>query len=701
MIRRAASLLTLSAALAAPARADEGAAATVAAAPIVVTGRTGDYGAVETEAATRTPTRLRDVPQTVSVISRALIDDAGLQSIADVLRFVPGAQVGQGEGHRDQVTLRGNNSTADFFVDGLRDDVQYYRGLYNVDRVEVLKGPNAMTFGRGGGGGVINRVLKRPVAGDGFVRGVAGSDSFGAYEVSSDLNGTLGGGVAFRFNAVAERFDNHRDFYSGRRRAANPTLLIQPGDATRIDLGFEYSDDERVVDRGVPSLAGRPLPGNRRTFFGDPERNRGDFDARVLSAQVSHRFSDAVRVTTRLLGGDYDKAYRNVFAATAVDAAGRVGLEAYRDETERRNLFSQTDLVVGARTGPLRHQLLAGVEYGRQETGNARINGFFDGTATATSGGRRATVDVARRLAVPAATFREGTGFRTVESDAEVLSFYLQDQLSVGSRVDLIAGLRHDRFQLRVDTTSTGASAARTDNLWSPRLGLVVRPAWTLSLYASYARSFLPQSGDQFLSLDAAAAALAPERFENLELGAKWDVADDLLFTAAAYRLDRTNSRAPGATPGSVVLTGEQRSRGLELGLTGRLTKGWRVDAGYALQDAEIQETTAAAPAGRRVPLVPRHQASLWTRADVGGGFGLGLGLQRRSRSFASVSNAVVLPAFTRVDAAAFYRLTQGVEAQLNVENLLNARYFPTAHNDNNITPGAPTAVRATLRLGF
>ncbi|GAA3277386.1 TonB-dependent receptor plug domain-containing protein [Sphingomonas yabuuchiae] len=174
-----------------------------------------------------------------------------MRSIADVLRYVPGAVISQGEGHRDQIILRGNSSTADFFVDGLRDDVQYYRGLYNAERIEVLKGPNAMIFGRGGGGGVINRVTKRPVA-NAFISGSGSADTYGAWYVDADISQPLSESVSTRMNAVYEEFRNNRDFYDGRRVAINPTVALSLGGATRIDLGFEYNSDKRTIDRGVP-----------------------------------------------------------------------------------------------------------------------------------------------------------------------------------------------------------------------------------------------------------------------------------------------------------------------------------------------------------------------------------------------------------------------------------------------------------------
>jgi catecholate siderophore receptor len=628
------------------------------------------------------------------------MEDQAMRSISDLVRYVPGATIGQGEGHRDQITLRGNNSTADFFLDGLRDDIQYYRPLYNLQRVEVLRGPNAMIFGRGGGGGVINRVAEVPMLDRGFVEGAASPSSFGGWHAEADVNRPLGERVGVRLNAVYEDFRSHRDAYEGRLIAANPTLRFLPGADTGFVLSYELVDDERVVDRGIPSENGRPLAGFRDAFFGARGVNRMDFRGHILRGNFEHRFSDALSLTSRLLFANYDKSYRNAFAATAVRAAaggGReVGVEAYEDAFQRENLFSQTDLVWRTATGGAGHTILAGVEIGRQQTGNQRLNGFFGPTA------RRAFVPLADPLAVPAIAFRggAGTGERSTLSDTDLFAVYAQDQVEIGP-IELVAGLRYDRFEIEVDDLVTGITTSRTENLWSPRLGLILHPAEEVSLYASYARSFLPQAGDQFNSLDVTGAALEPERFDNYEIGAKWQPREDFLLSAAAYRLDRTNSRAPGTGPGTIVATGAQRSRGIELEATGRVRANWSLSAGYTLQEAEIRRTTSAAPAGREVPQVPRHLAFLWTRYDFAPGLGAGLGVSHQSRSFASISNAVVLPAFTRLDAALFVRVAQGVEAQLNVENLLGETHFPTAHNDNNITTGAPRNLRGTVRFRF
>jgi catecholate siderophore receptor len=666
--------------------ADDAALITVTAA------REAGYGVTTTSAATRTDTRLLDVPQSVSVITRDRIDDQALLSIADALRFVPGATSGQGEGHRDQPTLRGNSSTADFFVDGMRDDVQYYRDFYNIERLEILKGPNAMIFGRGGGGGVINRVTKTPGA-ELRLGGDIAVDSFGAWRGAVDLNAPLSGGAGVRVNGFYEDGANHRDVYDLQRWGINPTLGFDLGGKGDVVIGYEHLDDRRIVDRGVPSQAGRPAAGLRDTFFGDAAVNRSTLNADILSFAADYALSDSLTLRNRTRYGDFDKFYSNVFPATAITPANTIGVEAYADGTQRESIFTQTDLVWSITTGSIEHALLIGTEFGRQTSRSQRTNGVFPGNVLRTS------VAVSDPFVPPTAVF--GAPLRSVRTRADIAAIFVQDQVSIGNHVELIAGLRHDRFSLDFNSLLTSAAFTRTDSLWSPRMGLVVKPAPNASLYASFSRSYLPQSGDQFLALDASLAALDPERFDNYEFGAKWDVVAGLNLTAAIYQLDRTNTRAPGAVAGTVELTGTQRSKGLELGANGAITPQWQVSAGFAWQDAEITTTTSAAPAGRKVALVPRTQASFWSRYDISDRFGVGAGVVHQASSFASISNTVVLPAYTRIDAAAFVRLASALDLQVNVENLFNTGYFPTAHNDNNISTGGPRAARLTLRTRF
>ncbi|OYY88948.1 MAG: TonB-dependent siderophore receptor [Sphingomonas sp. 28-66-16] len=704
-VARALIAASLASALAMPAWGNEAAPADASGdadgqrTDIIVNGQRSGYGVDDTRSATRTDTRVLDIPQALTAVSKQQIDDRAFRSIADVLRAVPGAIPSQGEGNRDQIVLRGNGSTADFFVDGLRDDVQYYRPLYNLESVEVLRGPNAMTFGRGGGGGIVNRVTKTPDRAT-FGAASVSSDSFGAWYLDGDANLKLAGNVAVRVNAVREALANHRDVYGGHVTAVNPVVKLF-GASTDVTLSYEYNDDDRVTDRGLPSVGGRPLTGFRDTFFGVRGVNRTQFTGNVGRATIEHRFSDRLRVTQRLLYGDYDKYYSNAFASGAVigtGAARRVPVQAYRDTTRRDNLISQTDLVWQTSTGAIEHVILAGAEVSRQQTASSRFNGFFDGLAGATIGNLSVTAPLTDPFVVPPIVFRPGTGQRDNHSTATIFAGYLQDQLKLGP-VELLLGLRHDRFTLDVTNQLTGQQFTRGDALWSPRAGLVVHPIKSVSLYVSYARSYLPQSGDQFTSLDVTTAGLKPERFDSYEIGAKWEPRPGLLIAADIYQLDRSNTRAPGPVAGTTVLAGAQRSRGFEIEAQGAITANWQISLAYALQDAKIVQTTAAAPAGRQVALVPRHSFAAFSRYQLTPRFAIGAGVSLLSARFASISNSVLLPAYTRVDAALYYRLSSTIEAQFNVENLFDVGYFPTSNGDNNISTGAPINARATLRF--
>jgi len=662
--------------------------------PIIVTGTRIEYGVRSTNTATKTNTDVKDIPQALTVVSSGQIEDQQLRSVGDMLLFVPGASYNAGEGNRDTLVLRGNSSTADFFVDGVRDDVQYFRDFYNIDRVEILKGPNAMIFGRGGGGGIINRVLKRPSLGT--YRSVSASaDGWGDLRFTGDIDQALGGSAGVRLNAMYEDGDSFRDHVDLKRYGINPTMAVAIGVNTRIDLGYEHFYDRRTADRGVPADGDGPILGFRRTFFGDPDDSFSKANVDVATLAIEHNFSDSLTLRNHTLLGDYDKVYQNIYPTGFSAATGLVTLGAYNNATTRRNLFSQTDLVWENRFAGIDQTLLLGFEVGRERSRNRRETGSFAG------GNTTPITDPTVNVPVIFAPDSDDANNRV---RATVAAAYVQDQVRPAEWLEIVAGLRFDSFKLHVDDFSLagGGEFARRDNLWSPRLGLVLKPRENLSIYASYSRSYLPQSGDQFSSLDADRAALKPERFDNYEIGAKWEVLHGLLATAAVYQLDRTNTRAADPLdPTRIVLTGAQRSRGLELGLERSITSRWLVSAGYTLQKAEITETTSAAPEGRELPLVPRHSFSLWNRYDVTKAFGVGLGVIARTKSYASISNAVKLPGYARVDAALYYKLTNGMEAQLNLENLFDARYFPTANNDNNIAPGAPRSVRLTLGYRF
>ena len=674
------------------AAADAATSADASADQIVVTGERVPYGVKATSTATKTPTDIRNVPQALTVVTKAQIDDQQLRSVGDLLLFVPGASYNSGEGNRDTLVLRGNSSTADFFVDGVRDDVQYFRDFYNVDRVEVLKGPNAMIFGRGGGGGIVNRVLKRPTFA--AARSAqASADNWGARRFTFDLDQPLSSAVGVRLNGLYENSDSFRRHVDLERYGINPTVALLAGPDTRIDFSYEFFHDRRTADRGLPANGDEPLRGHTGDFFGDPAKSFAKADINLASVAVEHQFGGGLTLKNRTQFGDYGKFYQNIFPASFNAGTGLVALSGYNNRNDRRSLFSQTDLVWETRLGGIDQTLLFGFEVGGERSRNRRMTAMFLGSNLVPVSDPTVDADVVFATSATDANNRV---------HANVAALYAQDQIRPADWIEIVAGLRFDSFRLHVDDLRDGSRFSRRDHFWSPRLGLVFKPGNRLSLYASYSRSYLPQSGDQFSSLTSITEGLKPERFDNYEVGAKLQLPGGLLATAAIYQLDRTNTRASDPlNPARTVLTGAQRSRGLELGLERSINSRWLVSAGYALQKAEISESTAAAPEGREVPLVPRHSFSLWNRYDVSDRLGVGLGVIARSKSYATISNAVKLPGYARVDAALFYELPGGIEAQVNVESLFGAHYFPTANADNNIAPGAPRTVKATISYRF
>ena len=667
---------------------------------VQVNGKRDGYDARHTSTATKTDTPLHDVPQAITVVTEAFIRDQAMTNLTDIARYVPGVGLSQGEGNRDALVFRGNNSTADMFVDGMRDDVQYVRDLYNIERVEVLKGPNAMIFGRGGSGGLVNRVTK--VAGWHPQRALGLQlDGHGRRRVTADLGRAMNADAAFRVVAMHEDSDSFRDDVTVRRYGINPTFSARIGETTTLTLGYEHFHDERAADRGVPSLGGRPVDTDPSIFFGDPGNSPVSADVDAFTAVFEHDFGDGARLRNHTRYATYDKFYQNVFAGYAVqaDASGApvVPIRAYNNVTTRDNLFNQTDLVLVRDAGTIRHTLLAGIEFGRQETANLRQTGSFP--ANDCRGGITTSVFCvpldAPRYAGPV-VFAQSVTDADNHGVAKIAAVYLQDQIEFSPHWQAIIGLRYDRFQVDFRNNRNGERFQVTDRVVSPRAGLVYQPVEPVSLYASYGVSFLPRSGDQLSSLKTDNAAFEPERFRNYELGAKWDVTPHLALTAAAYRLDRSNVIAPDPADATAsILIDGQRVEGIEIGLAGKVTDAWQVVGGYAWQDGRIPGSDA------RPAQLPAVTASLWNRFDFNAVWGAGLGIIHRGGMFASTSNDVRLKAFTRHDLAVFYTPSADLQLQLNVENLFDKRYFASAHNDNNLSPGAPRAASVTVRLRF
>lgn len=664
------------------------------------------YRATRSSTATKTDTPLRDVPASLTVVPSRLMKDQAMQSMGDVFRYVPGVLMHQGEGNRDQVVIRGTSTTADFYVDGVRDDAQVFRGLYNLERVEVLKGPAGMIFGRGGAGGVVNRVTKKPaldgVAELGFTVG-----SWNQVRDTIDVGRKMGDSSGWRLNAMAETSGSFRKDVNLKRWAVNPTVLVQ-GESSTLTLGYEHLNDERTADRGIPSQNGRPYSTDPGNFFGNAAQSNARSCVDSASAILEDDLGGRRTLKNTFRATDYDKYYQNVYPGSAVDAGGNLTLSAYNNANQRTNFFNQTDLIQRFDAGGMEQTVLLGLELGYQDSTNKRNTGFFGPTGTATS------------ATVPATDpFAMATAFRPNGTDADnnvkgtILGIYAQDQVALSKEWKAIAGLRYDRFKVDFDdrrTTTPAVDLTRTDTGWSPRAGLIWTPTAGSVYYVSYSYAFLP-SGEQ-LSLATTTADLEPEKAINYELGARWDLRPRLTLSTAIFRLDRKDVRvADPNNPGTFAKSGRQRSDGVEIGLLGEVTRDWLVYGGYAYVNGRIKEPISSGtattpgsvvPAGNKIGLVPENTFSVWNRFNLGDGWGTGVGVIYQDDSYTSFNNTVTLPAFWRVDGGVYYAFAdRKTRLQFNIENIFNKRYYPTVDGDNNISPGAPRNARLSLSMVF
>jgi catecholate siderophore receptor len=403
-----------------------------------------------------------------------------------------------------------------------------------------------------------------------------------------------------------------------------------------------------------------------------------------------------VTIRNHTLIGNYDRFYQNFVPGAATANGSQVALTSYNNATDRTNVFNQTDITYALATGRVRHTLLAGTEFGRQQTDNFRNTGFFNNTAPSI------LVPFANPTIDTPVTYRQNATDADNHVEARVMAAYAQDQIELTPHVEVLTGLRFDRFDLDYHNNRNGETLGRLDNLVSPRVGLIVKPITPLSVYGSYSVSYLPSSGDQFSSLTSITQQLEPEKFNNYEVGAKWDVTPALALTTAVYRLNRLNTRSTDRNdPTRIVQTGSQRTNGYELGANGRIAPKWSIAGGYAYQNAFVTSATAAAREGAQVAQVPHHTLSLWNHYQVHPRIAAAFGVLYRTDMFATIDNTVKLPGYTRADAAVYVSLTRQLRLQGNVENLFDKRYFVNADSNTNISPGFPRALRVSLVAGF
>ena len=644
--------------------------------------------------ALKTPVPVLDVPQSVSIVTDEDIRKQGFREISDIVRYIPGVNTSQGEGHRDTVVFRGVRSTADFYMDGVRDDVQYYRSLYNLEQVEVLRGPNALLFGRGGTGGIINRVTKKAVIGEEFGSVDVGTDTFGSLDLAYDYNVSSTDDSAFRINIHTDSLANHRDFYDGERVGINPTMRFVMSDDTTLDLSYEYIDHERFIDRGVPTINGAPDESLIDIVFGTPEINTTTVEATVFRGTISHVFSDTRKGNLTIHSSSFEKTYQNLYAS-GYDGT-LVTMDGYRDPTERDKLIISGNLVNEINVGSVKHTILLGAELIDTENNNLRYDTFWSTTSDDNE-----VFDITRPMdfTVNADGIATSVDFATTlksktSSDIKVTSLYMQDQIDLTDNIKLMIGGRHDSFDITVADIKNMTSESRKDTEFSPRAGLVFKPSEEMSLYWSFSQSFLPRSGEQYKALSATSARLDPDVFESNEIGLKYDISPRLNLTLSYFNSEQTRAERDNDTGENSEVRGLTVD-GLEVQLKGQLADRLDVMVGFSSLDGETSS-------GGEPREIPDHTFSLYAKYQVNDKYGLAFGMTRQGESKIKDNNpGLVLPKFTRVDLGAYYRFPNGLELQVNIENLNDELYFPHSHSTHQASVGEPFNARISIRKDF
>jgi catecholate siderophore receptor len=657
--------------------------------------------------ALKIPTPIINVPQSLSIITDEDVRKKGFKELGDIVKYTPGINTSLGEGHRDAVVFRGVRSTADFFQDGVRDDVQYYRPLYNVEQVEVLRGPNALLFGRGGTGGVINRVTKKPVNGQEFKTVDLGYDSFGASDIAVDVNTNLSDSVAFRLNVHNDSLKNHRDFYNGERFGINPTLSVALDEDTDLNLSYEYIDHERFIDRGIPTANGKPVEALSDIVFGDKDENLNTVEASVLRASLNHRFSDSTKGSLSLTSSSFEKMYQNTYANSYDLDTNVVQMDGYHDPTERDNLILSGSLVNELNFANMTHTILTGFETIKTDNSNLRYNTFWTSNDCSVSNYDRETFNIADPIdfsvnangVATAVEYQNSCALKTsTETDISVTSFYIQDQIDVTDNLIVLLGGRYDKFDVKVDDIKNASSASRVDTEFSPRIGLIYKPQNNVSLYYSYSESFSPRSGEQYKKLSGGTAGsgetLKPDYYESSEVGIKFDLNKSLSLTSAYFESESEIADYDGNSSEYIAERGLS-VEGFELELKGRVNDNLNVAFSYSNIDGETAD-------GGQPREIPESTYSIWTTYDVNPRFGWALGVVHQGESAVKDNNpTLLLPDYTRVDAAVYYELSNDLKLQLNLENLSDEVYFPHSHSTHQVAVGESRNIRFSLRKDF
>lgn len=661
---------------------------------ITVTGnQTPTYRVPNANTATKTDTPIRDVPASIQVIPRQLIEDQNVQRIQDAVQNVSGVTKWGNFGGTDSgaFNIRGFiNEGSENLRNGFRDNDFYSSvDIGNIERIEVLKGPASVLFGQVAPGGIINVITKQPLNTPYYSASfTAGNYAF--YRPSVDLSGPLNsdGSLLYRLNLAYQNSESFRDFNFTERVLVAPVLTWKISDRTSLTLETEYVNNRYRFDRGIPVVGNRPADIPISRFLGYPSLDEDDpQNDRTLRASyvLQHQFNENWKLRNALSISSLKLTGASVGIGDLIDDQFQEKTFEGGEGFLRENYTLQTELTGKFRTGAIAHQLLLGVELNR----NTRWLDFAEADLPAID---IFNPDYSVERPVLASTYQEVTKTNT-------LGIYVQDQVTLANNLKLLVGGRFDATKQNSDFPLDGTNTEQSDNAFSPRIGIVYQPIQSLSFYTSYSRSFTPVVGRSRTN-----SLFEPQRGTQYEVGIKADLSDRVSATLAAYQITKTNvlTTDPEDSDFSIQV-GEQRSRGIELDIAGQILPGWNVIASYAYTNAITSEDNRI-PVGNRLDNVPQHATSLWTTYEIQRGslkgLGLGLGLYYVSDRDADLENTATLSGYFRTDASVFYKLDRWRFA-VNFRNLFNQKYYETAQTRAIIYPGAPFTVQGSLSVTF
>ncbi|NWB97479.1 TonB-dependent siderophore receptor [Pseudomonas gingeri] len=646
--------------------------------------------------ATRTATPVRYVPQAIDSVKTANVLDYGTNDLGKALSGVPNVSSGA-DTRFDSLRIRGFDASNDFYLDGIRDDSQYVRDLHNIERIEVLKGPAAVLYGRGSQGGIVNRVSKLPQFGRrSTVEVQGGSDDLRS--LYTDLSVDPTENLSLRLNMGNQDANSFRDGVSGNRQLFAPSMSWQLSPDLNWLVQYEYSRYNRTPDRGIPGVNGRPADVGRDTSYGDP-RDFIDDKAQSLRSKLTYALNDTWQLRHTLgvfkLDSDFDNTYLTGYTA----ATRKVTRQRWQQDLNTRNVFSNLEVEGGFDTFGLEHRLLTGLELGSQR----RDPKLYTSLATNRGGQAVPALDLFNpnhSLSHTGPMVASSDNHTEVESQA----IYVQDQLRLNDQWQLLGGLRYDRFNVETTNNLLARSDQRDSQSTSPRLGVVWTPLQDHAFYASWSKSFSPVGG-AVIGITPNAAGngndLSPEMTRQKELGVKSDWLDERLSTTlAVYELELYNRRTSDPlNPSITLLSGLQRSRGLELTGTGKIVGNWYLRGGIGLQDATVVKDNNGFE-GKRVSNVAKRNASLFLTWKPEMGWYAETGLTLVGDRYADNANTVTLPGYGTWDALGGFR-TRDWDLRAALNNISDRTYYASATSAFQIQPGAPRNLVVTGTYSF